>query len=133
MKLYVNGQDIRQLVVGDVDQGTLTIVETEPEGYLKALAGYLKEVTEIYAVVGPGSATALRSILTILQTIHFVQGTPLLAIQKSPEEDDVVTIKRAIADAQPVETLTPIYQHSPRITISNKDALGRSKNLTPHL
>ncbi len=125
MKLYVNGQDIRQLVVADVEQGEPTIVETEPEGYLKVLARYLDDVSEIYAVVGPGSATALRSILTILQTVHFVQGTPLFAIEKEPDEDDTSTIARAQADATPVDTLVPIYQHSPRITISHKDALGR--------
>ncbi|MBT4857457.1 hypothetical protein HON52_04710 [Candidatus Uhrbacteria bacterium] len=133
MKLYVNGQDIRRLVLGDVESGAVDVIETETEGYLASIDTYLKDaavrwenIEAIYAVVGPGSATALRSILSILQTVHFVQGTALYAVKKDPDEDDAITIKRAGEDGESVSVLVPEYLHSPRITISHKDALGRS-------
>jgi len=139
MKLYVNGQDIAKIIVGSVDDGMLVTHEVETEGFLEAIHTFVREQGEgynnlegIYVVVGPGSATALRSSLTIVQTIHFVEGTPLFAIEKMPEASDQDTIKQAIEHGELVDTLTPIYQHSPRITISKKDALGRAANsITP--
>src|SRR3989339_561121 len=137
MILYVNGQDIRRLVLGDVAEQSVQIIETEPERFLQVIDTFLKNADQdwkdlqaIYAVIGPGSATALRSILSILQTVHFVQGTVLFALEKSPEEDDRVTLTRAETEAEAVSTLIPLYQHSPQITISNKDALGRVADST---
>lgn len=132
MKLYVNGQDISQITVGSVDTGILITKHVETEAFLSVINAFVREqagsydnLEAIYVVVGPGSATALRSTLSILQTMHFVEGVSLYALQKDPEEEDGQTLKRAVDDAQAVETLIPVYQHSPRITISNKDALGR--------
>jgi hypothetical protein len=132
MKLYVNGQDISHITVGDIERDELITVETETEGFLQVINTFVRkridsydQLQAIFAVTGPGSATALRSVLSILQTIHFVEGTQLFALEKDPSEDDVKAMSRATSDAQSVETLIPIYQHSPRITISKKDALGR--------
>jgi len=132
MKLYVNGQDISRITVGSVDTESLITRQVETELFLSVIHAFVTErarsydnLESIYAVVGPGSATALRCTLSILQTIHFVEGIPLFAVEKNPDEADEATIARAIVDAQPVDTLVPLYQHSPRITISNKDVLGR--------
>jgi len=67
MRLYINGQDIKQLVLGDVDNGTVVVKDCSPDEYLAELSGFLEgkgiapvDVLQIYAVVGPGSPTSLR-------------------------------------------------------------------------
>ena len=133
MRLYVNGQDISRIILADVDSGEMQTVETETEGFLEAIDTFVKkrvgdceDIQALYVVVGPGSATALRSTLSIAQTIHFVTGVKLYAIEKDQQEDDQVTLPRIEKEAKEVKRLIPVYQHQPRITISNKDALGRS-------
>ncbi|MFH1632296.1 MAG: hypothetical protein ABIA47_04780 [bacterium] len=138
MMLYVNGQDIEHVIIGVVGMEKeipLRIVDVGPEQFLKALDKFLsdakkgvRDIKKIFAVVGPGSPTALRTILTILNTISFVQGAELYAVEKKPHEQDIDTlrgVKEKKIPTSKVRVLEPIYTHRPKITLSTKDRLGR--------
>ena len=44
MRLYLNGSDLEQLVLADLDsEKSLIVVKTPPEGYLKEIDAYLKD------------------------------------------------------------------------------------------
>lgn len=140
MILYINGQDIKQFAIGfigkDLHEPVRLIIETTPDAYLGHVHDFLKEsnkmisdVEKIVAVVGPGSATALRTTLSIVNTIGFVEGIQLVGVEKDMMEDDHETVQKINdGEAKIVEVnefLEPIYAHSPRITKSNKDQLKR--------
>lgn len=138
--LYVNGQDIKTFVIGlvgkEAGESLQVISETEPDAYLSHIDDFLKkegkqiqDIETIYVVVGPGSATALRAILSIVNTIKFAAGLELVGVEKPMLEDDQETVRK-INDGQATlikddEFLSPIYAHGPRITISKKDQLKR--------
>lgn len=137
MKLYVNGQDINQLVIANAeDPSSLRTVAVGPEGYLKTIDAFLKgaqahptDIEELFVVVGPGSPTALRGILSIVNTMKFVYQIPSVAIRKEQSEQDLDTLEslRAKKGDQVEHTiyLEPIYASGPKITASGKDQLGR--------
>ncbi|MCH8049720.1 hypothetical protein IH979_03375 [Patescibacteria group bacterium] len=139
MMLYVNGQDIKQItfgIVGTSVKPPVRTVQIGPEGFLSALDDFLKDnhqtvkdIKRIFAVIGPGSATALRATMSIVNTIRFMTKIQLIGIEKNPLEQDVDTIK-AINQGKikPVikgELLIPIYAQPARITLSTRDYLGR--------
>lgn len=140
MMLYINGQDIRSFAIGfTAPEGSsmLKIIqETSPEKYLQHIHDFLKdndasvsEIEKLYAVVGPGSATALRTTLSIVNTIAFVSEVELIGVVKSQEEQDEVTISNIRSEKAELirgkEQLDAIYEHGPRITVSKKDQLKR--------
>lgn len=140
MMLYVNGQDIRKFTLALVrGNGDVSVCEyeTSPEQFLFQLDAFLNkegvrvgEIERIVTVIGPGSATALRSILSIVNTMQFVQGIEVLGVEKDPEIDDKKWIERIMnKDLDmiiPKPFLQPTYAHGPRITISKKDHLKRT-------
>lgn len=143
MMLYINGQDIRKLTIALFTDSIAPILETyecAPEGYLKKIDDFLsgckkkmKDFDRIIVVIGPGSATALRSILSIVNTLAFTYGVEILGIEKTPLEKDentVEAIQKGKVKFIKKDILLPIYSHGPRITISKKDQLGRSDHLT---
>lgn len=135
--MYVNGQDINRLVIADLgDRASVVVKEVGPEAYLATIDTYLKErnvhpadVTQLYVVVGPGSPTALRASLSILNTMKFVYQIETISLKKDPKEPDEQTLLKIRSnDAQVIEQpgyMEPIYTSGPKITVSNKDALGR--------
>ena len=138
MKLYVNGQDIAQLVLGIIgDEGVKIETFAVPaEGFLKTLDSYLrindlqpKDIQAIIFVKGPGSPTSLRIALSIVNSLHFALRIPLVPIEKDPVmTDEEVLTAALIASSHPLPQgtyATPVYMHAPRITVSTKDALGR--------
>lgn len=143
MILYVNGQDIKTLVIGTVDEQAneppRVISETAPEAYLSHIDDFLKgshkevsDVEKIFVVVGPGSATALRAILSIVNTMKFAAGVDLVGVEKPMLEDDRETLRK-INEGQATlvkdrDFLAPIYAYAPRITRSKKDVLKRATN-----
>lgn len=138
MRLYVNGQDINHLILADIDnEKSLQTFEAEPEQFLLALNTFLsaqsqssKDIKEIYAVIGSGSATALRSSLSIVNTIAFVAQIPLKGIEKSPADDDSKILSLIRNDEIKIvasgSKLMPEYQEPAKITISKKDQLKRA-------
>ena len=137
MMLYINGQDIGQFVLGRIDERVqLETFQVGPERYLETIESFLHSldvrldhIRGIILVTGPGSPTALRTSLSIANTLHFAKRIPILVMQKPADvaDEDVVTKERVgalIPLAQDVFA-QPVYATGPRITASKKDALGR--------
>lgn len=142
MIIYVNGQDIHEIIFANLKGGTEEVsahkFEVGPEGFLKSfrdflrqVGGSLDELERIIAVIGPGSATALRSSLAVVNTLAYAKGIELIGIEKPKDEQDIDTIKKVIEqgfDKDDIKNvLMPKYEHKPRITVSTKDALRRKK------
>lgn len=139
MTLYVNGQDISRFVLALERAGTIVWGggEVRPEEFLKTLDAFLvdqkitiNDIDRVYLVAGPGSATALRASLSIVNTLSFVANIEIIKVEKKPEEMDEKVFERVLLDADLVVSDTyirPIYAHEPRITKTNKDRLRREK------
>lgn len=138
MTLYVNGQDINRITfaVLESDSSVVKTVEVGPEQYLNELDAFLTEnelsvpdISKIIAVVGPGSATALRASLSILNTLRFVKDVEVIGVEKDPElKEEAFITQLNKGDYEPVsrgEMLVPLYVSGPRITASKKDHLRR--------
>ena len=137
MKLYINGQDIKKLVLADVDkEDSLFVHEGEPETFLKAIVEFLvaakkelRDVQELYAVVGPGSATSLRAVVTIANTLAFATGVHLFGLTKDEGEQDLDSVRAIMDGTQEFVSsegmLDPFYAQAPHITASARDALKR--------
>lgn len=139
MKLYLNGQDINRLVIADLDKpDDLTVIEVGPEEYLKEIDRFLSErdlyvrdLEEVYNVIGPGSATSLRAIISIVNTIKMLKPIKVFAIEKDKDEHDIDTVSKIVnkkvALVEQDNFLAPIYESGPKITVSTKDRLKRDK------
>lgn len=140
MMLYVNGQDIGRIVLGLVEQQSWrvepTVFEVAPEEYLATLDGFLSDhghgrgegIAEIAIVVGPGSATALRTSVSMINAIAFAKNIPLRPIEKAPDAPDV-DVCALLFVTKHVSIAHPVYLHGARITASTKDALLRKKEV----
>ncbi len=140
MIVYINGQDIHKIIFANLQEGIedrdIVIEETGPEGYLKAFRDFLDkadseldEIEKIFAVIGPGSATALRSSLAIINILGYSKAIDLVGVEKEKDEQDIDTTKKLIEQGlssfDVKNVLMPKYEHKPRITVSTKDALRR--------
>ncbi|PIX61819.1 hypothetical protein CO057_01990 [Candidatus Uhrbacteria bacterium CG_4_9_14_0_2_um_filter_41_50] len=138
--LYVNGQDISHLVLGLATEKEIDVLDKNdvgPEEYLNTVQVFLKEnklavsdFEKIFVVAGPGSATALRSILSIVNSIKFVLDAKVFPIEKKADEQDSYTFKLClegkIDEVEHKKYFFPIYENAPKITLSTKDELGRA-------
>lgn len=114
MMLYVDGSDIAHIVLGWTTPGgavqNTTDVAVGPEGFLAAIVAFRAgaRLDGIVAVTGPGSPTALRASLAIVNTLAMAEGTPLY-------------------DAHGVQhnVLLPEYGGDARVTPSSRDSLRR--------
>lgn len=90
MTLFLCAQDLRSIWIGLLKDQTFVVLEelpVPPEGYLLALDRFLKvhqqpleTVQGLCVVTGPGSFTASRVSLTIVNTLHFVYRLPLFVL-----------------------------------------------------
>lgn len=134
MMLYVRGTDIAQLTLAGLsdDRARFVVqpskIDSSPEAYLAHVAEFLREHPErlsgIVAVLGPGSATALRTSLSLVNTLAFTQSIPVYGVSLAKDADDRETLI-ALRDAEVLPMARPIYQNEPRITPSAKDSLHR--------
>lgn len=134
MMLYINGQDIARLTLGLFDDRWVVGPETfavPPEQTLATIDAFLRDKTVSREVVsglavvrGPGSATSLRTAISLANAWAFARQLPILGIEKTREEDDAAMTDR-IRAAHPVPMTTPIYEAGAKITPSAKDVLGR--------
>lgn len=137
MMLFLRGSDIRYLVLGLLHDNQATFVvepivfSVPPEAYVKQLQEFLlqqrisfRDLTGLVVVVGPGSATALRTSLVMMNTLAFVGGLPIFPVTLDATSDHRAVLI-ALTGTSPVTMVQPIYEHEPRITVSKKDALRR--------
>jgi len=136
MMLYVNGSDIARLTLGVLsdDRSAFVVapaaIASSPETCLKNIDAFVAAHPEslqagIVAVIGPGSATALRTSLAIVNTLGFTKGIPLYGVVLAPGADDR-TVLVDLHHAPVHRMLRPAYANAARITPSAKDALGRA-------
>ncbi len=139
--IYVNPIDIYVFAVGlsggsaDIE---VELIRCSPEERLEKIMEWLgvrgvghEQVSDVVCVVGPGSATALRSMLAGLNAWKVVRkDVRLWALRDNGALEGEVQkrIFREVLNGErgdEVDVLVPVYMHEPRITISQKDALKR--------
>ena len=140
MTLYLNGRDIYVFVIGHAGvQGQvvdLRAVECAPEERLAAMDAYMAEhgiarhaVTRVVAVEGPGSATALRAVLTMVNTWKvLVPELETVGVQSGAELQVAAqraVFEQALKDSATKDRLVPVYEHAVRITAPTRDRLKR--------
>ncbi|MEK7632755.1 MAG: hypothetical protein AAB473_03115 [Patescibacteria group bacterium] len=138
MMLYVNGSDIAKLTIGAIadDRASFSIppktLSVRPEEFLFTIDAWLREqhidlksITDLAVVIGPGSATALRTILAWANTFAFTQSIPMYGIELAPGADDRAALID-LASMSSVPMLRPVYANAPTITATKKDALRRT-------
>lgn len=135
MKIYINGQDINRLAICEVSShDSLKIFDVGPEDYLKTIDEYLEsisckiqDITHVYLVIGPGSPTSLRSVITIVNTMCFVTNLKVYTIEKAKDEQDVDTVgkilNKKVVLIEKEGFLSPFYESEPKITKSTRDQL----------
>lgn len=133
----MNGRDIRKIGFAVVEEGgfrDLEVVDCGPSAYLKQLDAYLKrrsflldDVDLFYVVVGPGSPTALRASLSIVNTIAWVREIPVVAVEQGGDDEDSDTLEELMGGYEQVDMSTyfaePVYGRGPGVTVSTKDRL----------
>lgn len=137
MMLYVNGQDISQLVLalGQFDASSLAadfqVIPCGPESYLKVMTEFLDshhvavaDLKGIVIVSGPGSPTALRASHAIVNTLAFTHNLSVTAIEKQLDMSDD-SVRPLIEQATAHAYAFPQYGSAPKITSSPRDALKR--------
>ncbi|MDA0208384.1 MAG: hypothetical protein O3B64_03215 [bacterium] len=136
MKLYINGQDIQQLILANVETQTLHVHKGAPETWLGAIDAYVSQVgvskhavDALYLVTGPGSPTALRSVLTIANTWRTFLEMKIYTLEKPLELSDQHAIDQLdrLAVVYTGTIILPAYSSAPKVTASKKDALGRKR------
>lgn len=138
MMVYVNGSDISRLVLGALRNdrsGFLVgpmVVPASPETFLAHIDTFLQgecaehaaTLTGIVAVLGPGSATALRTSLTLVNMLAFAKRIPVFGVQLAEGADDR-SVLVALHGAAAVPLARPEYANPVNIIPRSKDALGR--------
>lgn len=137
MILYINASDIKQFIIADLSDSKIIKKISSPELHLKNLVNFLNEhnidssqIKEVHTIISGQSSTALRSIITILNTFAFVHNWQLFGYDKSNENDKIIIeqiISQKLKPVQKGNFLKPIYQTAPKITQTNKDQLMRKK------
>ena len=136
--LYVNGSDIQKFTIGAVadDRAWFSIppktFDVRPEEFLFTIDGWLREhqidlksISDLAVVIGPGSATALRTSLAWANIFAFTQSTAMYGIELAAGADDrAALIDLASMHSSPM--LRPVYANAPTITATKKDALRRN-------
>ncbi len=138
MMLYVNGSDIAKLTLGVVadDRASFAILPktfaVRPEEFLFTIDAWfreqhidLKQISELAVVIGPGSATALRTILTWANTFAFTRSIPMYGVELPFGSDDRIALID-LTSVLSTPMLRPVYANAPTITATKKDALRRN-------
>lgn len=139
MMLFLDGSDITRLTLGVVSDDRAAFVgepmafSVGPEAYLRTIDEFLrtqsvdeKGLTGIVAVIGPGSATALRASLAFANTFAFTRSLPMYGVERAPSADLRALLLPLSSTVHAVPMLRPVYANEARITVSAKDALRRT-------
>ncbi|MEK7105315.1 MAG: hypothetical protein AAB865_01365 [Patescibacteria group bacterium] len=130
MRLLIRAQDIAWTTIGLSDGGSVIQEErviTRPETILNTIESALAKwkidwhkLDTVALVSGPGSFTALRSSLTIGNTIAFARKLPIASTKAKPDELDVVVMKRLAKAKATAAWVTPAYGAKALITKPKK-------------
>lgn len=128
MRLCLQAQDLHwtMIAVLDAKGKTMHMVrqESRPETLLNLLIDLLAawgiswdNLTSIAVVRGPGSFTAIRTSLTLVNAIGFARNLPLGSCTVPIDASDAVALKKlASARTKPSSWIVPAYGAPPRIT-----------------
>lgn len=93
MILFICAQDIKFFWLGLIKDNSFAVLEKidgSPEDQLKSLDEFLKknnvsvdQITGISVVSGPGSFTANRVGITIVNALHFTKSIPVFVLENS--------------------------------------------------
>ena len=128
MRLLLRAQDIAWTTIGLSDKSGKIVqacrLDSRPETILNRLIETLSawkvsisDVDSLAVVAVPGSFTALRTSLTIANTLSFVHRVPMASIIVKPEVDDQIVLRRmAKAKVKRGAWSVPHYGAKPMIT-----------------
>ncbi len=126
MKLLLRAQDITWTTIGFDDghgEPVFFRLDTRPETILNTVVKSLADraipwdhIESIAAVDGPGSFTALRSAMTIVDAIAFARGIPLAKAHAQPDEGDALVMRRLSKARLRRGWIVPHYGRAPHIT-----------------
>lgn len=130
IRLLLRAQDIGWSTVGFIDGKNPPVffrLDTRPESILNAVVNFLAEqaipwdnIGSIAVVDGPGSFTALRSALTIVNTMAFTRTISLACAHAKPEEADAVVMQRLARARARQSFVVPHYGRPAHITKAKK-------------
>lgn len=135
MNLFIDGREIKEFTVGDIETNEYKKYSAEPHEQLKCLDEFLEgcgksidSVEELHIIKGKGSATALRTSLAIVNTIQFVKHIPVYTYvyeQGVPCFEEIVSgnARGELATGY----VTPEYAYAPRVTPTKRDQLNRKQ------
>ena len=124
LMLLIAGQAIKFANIGLAENGEFVFeerIEGEPETFLKGLDNALgawkvdrQEIEAVAVAGGPGSATALRTSVTLANTIGFSLSIPVYSVQISPDE----SLQKLAQEAEKTtpSLAVPAYSSPPKIT-----------------
>jgi tRNA A37 threonylcarbamoyladenosine modification protein TsaB len=125
MELFVCAQDIQSITFGLVrDQEVLfeKTYDASPEHYLFSLEQFFSEqkmspadVSRILVVTGPGSFTASRVSVTMVNTFAFVHSVPVVSFENSERLSLAELLSQKRAQGESVFAV-PTYDRPPNIT-----------------
>ena len=129
---YIAGQDLASLVIGDLveDGGAWSfvdgprVIEATPESYAAHCFRDLDGVEGFVVVTSPGSATALRVSVALVNAYAFTKEMPIIGIEH-PVGAAVGDIVSAISGHGTRSFAVPRYVNDPKITAPTHDALKR--------
>lgn len=134
MMLYLRGTDIHRLILGSIASDRSRFIvspqthDVSPEKWLgiidEFLSSNLSACTGIVLVLGPGSATALRTSLVLANAIAFTRSLPMFGFELPLDADDRMALI-LLHEARSLPIARPIYSASAHITPQKKDTLHR--------
>lgn len=125
MHVIISPHDLTYAVFALLEGGNVQKeqkVETTPESLLENTLAYLERegvaiesVEGMVVVTGPGSFTALRAGLSVVNTFAFVHEIPLVAVP-NPEEKILGALMEEVDLSKTQTFVTPHYGREPNIT-----------------
>lgn len=131
MILFLSAQDISFLEVGLLEENgrlfSFQKIESTPENFLFNLSNFLnnlqfsfEKIKKIVVVVGPGSFTSTRMIVTIANALSFSRSLPIIGVKNSDRKngEELISLFGQDWSSEEAKNFTcPFYDRPPNITI----------------
>lgn len=125
MHLVVSPHDLSYAVFGLFSEEKLQLerkIDTTPEALLENLLAFIKEenivledLQGMIVITGPGSFTALRAGLAVINTFAFTKEIPLVTVP-NPEGKELEDLLSGVNLSETQTFATPYYGREPNIT-----------------